>query len=91
MHCANLENLHNCPYCNSSSLYIDECSTCGRNGCCVACSDCGMSGPVSFEGEELAVRGWEVLCSKMCRHCVVRLVDNNKKLRAELRKLGGEE
>ncbi len=84
-----LDDLHACPFCESSDLYIDECHIGDRVGYCVACRDCGMSGPVSFDGEDMAMRGWEVLCGKMCRHCVYRLVESNKKLRAEIRRLTG--
>ena len=49
--------------------------------------DCGMSGPVSFQGIELAVRGWETLHKKMCRHCMDRLIKENKKLHKLLKEL----
>ena len=78
---------HPCPYCESDDLYIDTVFCDNHFGCAVACMDCGMSGPVSFQGIELAVRGWETLHKKMCRHCMDRLIKENKKLHKLLKEL----
>ena len=86
-----LDDLHPCPYCNSDDLYLDEYLIDGRHGCCVACHSCGLSGPVSFDGEGIACKAWEALHKKMCRHCMDRLIRANKQLKAELRRLAGEE
>ena len=83
-------DVHPCPYCNSADLYIDEYLLKGRTGYCVACHDCGMCGPVSFDGQDIAIKAWETLHKKMCRHCMDRLIQQNKRLHEEIRKLTGE-
>ena len=47
-----------------------------------------MAGPVSVDGDEAeAVRGWQILCSRMCNKCrrvyIKRLVELRKKLDAK--------
>ena len=79
-----------CCYCNSDALYIDVVTSVEGLGYTVACRDCGMSGPISFQGIELAIRGWEVLHKKMCRHCMDRLIEQNKKLHRTIKELVGE-
>lgn len=56
-----------------------------EGGTVVACPSCGMSGPESVDGDEdEAVRGWEILCSKLCTHCrriyVKRIIDLKKRI-----------
>lgn len=82
-------DVHPCPYCNSSNLYIDEYVLKFRKGYCVTCYDCGMCGPVSFDSAEIAIKAWETLHRKMCRHCMDRLIQQNKKLHEEIRRLTG--
>ena len=82
-----LVDLHPCPYCKSDALYVDVVNTDKGIGCTIACASCGMSGPVSFGGVDLAKRGWEALNKKMCRHCMDRLIRENKKLHILLKEL----
>ena len=52
-------------------------------GYVVACPCCGMSGPEApYAG--VAVRRWNVLCSKMCRNCRYHLLMVVKDLRRKL-------
>lgn len=74
--------LHPCPYCGCSEIYVAQVED---GMCCCACPRCSMGGPVSVDGDESeAVRGWEILCSRMCTHCrrvyIKRLVELRKKL-----------
>jgi hypothetical protein len=44
-----------------------------------------MTGPESVDGDEgEAIRGWEILCRKMCTKCRVRLLERIAELKAEL-------
>ena len=77
-----------CPYCKNKDVSVEK--TIGENnrvGCVVCCSVCGMSGPESKAGNPVeAVRGWEILCSRMCNHCrrvyIQRLVELRRRLDA---------
>jgi len=80
-------DVHPCCYCNSDALYIDVVTANEGVGWTIACRDCGMCGPVSFQGPRLAIVGWETLCKKMCRHCMDRLIKENKKLHKLLKEL----
>ena len=61
-----------CPYCACCEVYIAETVEGGK---AVVCPSCGMSGPESVDGDEQeAVRGWEILCSRMCSHCRKNLI-----------------
>ena len=52
----------------------------------VACPSCSMSGPVSVDGDaEEAMRGWEILCSRMCSHCRKNLIVHFTRRIAELK------
>ncbi len=71
-----------CPYCQCPEVYVAPVED---GMCCVACPRCGMSGPISVDGDEdEAVRGWEILCRKMCRNCrqvyIQRLIELRKQL-----------
>lgn len=62
--------LHPCPYCSSGDVSIEETDI---GGYVVACGCCGMSGPEApFVG--VAIRRWQVLCSRMCSHCRTNLI-----------------
>ena len=57
--------LHACIYCGSDAVAVEETDI---GGYVVACGCCGLSGPEApFAGE--AVRGWDILCGRMCSHC----------------------
>lgn len=75
--------LHPCPYCGSEGPAVEETDI---GGYVVACPCCGMSGPEAPYAT-IAVRRWNVLCAKMCRHCNVHLVQANKDLRRKLHEL----
>lgn len=76
-------NLHPCPYCGGAGVAVEETDI---GGYVVACPCCGMCGPEApYRG--VAVRRWQVLCSKMCRNCNVHLVQVNKDLRRRLHEL----
>ncbi len=74
--------MHPCPYCGCASPYVAELAEGGK---AVACGSCGMSGPESVDGDEAeAVKGWEVLCGKLCTRCrrvyVKRIIDLKKRI-----------
>ena len=63
--------LHPCPYCSSPVDVIDL----GGGHVCIGCEECGMGGPVARNHDvELARRGWEILCARMCSHCRTNLI-----------------
>ena len=71
-----------CPYCQCPEVYVAPVED---GMCCVACPRCGMSGPISVDGDEdEAARGWEILCRKMCRNCrqvyIQRIITLRKQL-----------
>ena len=71
-----------CPYCSCRAVTVEETAEGGR---VVACPNCGMSGPESLDGDpEEAVRGWELLCRKMCRNCRQVYIQRIVKLRKSL-------
>ena len=73
-------NLHPCPYCGSQEVSVEETDI---GGYVVACPCCGMCGPEApYRG--VAVRRWQVLCSKMCRNCKYHLLMVVKDLRRKL-------
>ena len=73
--------LHSCPYCGCGLVYLADTDGGGRT---VACPACCMSGPESVDGDDTeAVRGWEILCGRMCRHCSRRLVEEIRRLKNE--------
>ena len=77
--------LHPCPYCACPLVSVERT---GEGGAVVACGNCGMTGPESVDGdEEEAVRGWEVLCRRLCRNCRVHLLRRIRELKAELEDL----
>ncbi len=66
-----MPNLHACPYCGSPVQVIDL----GGGHVCIGCEECGMGGPVARNRDvELARRGWEILCARMCSHCRTNLI-----------------
>ena len=74
--------MHPCPYCGCASPYVAELAEGGK---AVACPSCGTSGPESVDGDEAeAVRGWEILCGKLCTHCrliyIKRIIDLKKRI-----------
>ena len=72
--------LHPCPYCGSQEVSVEETDI---GGYVVACPCCGMCGPEApYRG--VAVRRWQVLCSKMCRNCKYHLLMVVKDLRRKL-------
>ena len=72
-------NLHPCPYCGKD-VTVEETDI---GGYVVACPCCGMCGPEApYRG--VAVRRWQVLCSKMCRNCKYHLLMVVKDLRRKL-------
>jgi len=76
--------LHPCPYCQSEEVAVEETDI---GGYVVACGCCGMTGPEApFAG--IAVRRWEILCSRMCSHCRTNLLRHFttriRELKAEL-------
>lgn len=74
--------LHPCPYCSCPLVSVESNE---EGGAVVACGNCGMTGPESVDGDEgEAIRGWEMLCRKMCRNCRVRLLERIAGLKAEL-------
>ena len=78
--------LHPCPYCSSPVEVIDL----GGGHICIGCEECGMGGPVARNRDvELAKRGWEILCSRMCSHCrknlIVHFTHRIRELKAELK------
>lgn len=76
-------NLHPCPYCNGTDVAVEETDI---GGYVVACPCCGMCGPEApYRG--VAVRRWQVLCSKMCRNCKYHLLMVVKDLRRRLHEL----
>ena len=75
--------LHPCPYCDCPQAYVADVEDGMKT---VACGSCGMSGPISVDGDEdEARRGWEILCSKMCRHCNKNLLETIRQLKQELK------
>ena len=73
-------SLHPCPYCGSQEVSVEETDI---GGYVVACPCCGMCGPEApYRG--VAVRRWQVLCSKMCRNCKYHLLMVVKDLRRKL-------
>lgn len=73
-------NLHPCPYCGGTGVAVEETDI---GGYVVACPCCGMCGPEApYRG--VAVRRWQVLCSKMCRNCKYHLLMVVKDLRRKL-------
>lgn len=76
-------NLHPCPYCGGADVAVEETDI---GGYVVACPCCGMCGPEApYRG--VAVRRWQVLCSKMCRNCKYHLLMVVKDLRRKLDEL----
>lgn len=80
--------LHACPYCGSAPEVIDM----GGGHVCIGCETCGMGGPTARNHDvELARRGWEILCARMCSHCRTNLIRHFtgriKELKAELQAL----
>ena len=76
--------MHPCPYCQCDKVYVAEVED---GMLTVACPRCSMSGPVSVDGDESeAVRGWEILCSRMCNKCrrvyIRRILELRKRLDA---------
>ena len=77
--------MHSCPYCGCPDVYLADTDGGGRT---VACPACGMSGPESVDGDDTeAVRGWEILCGRMCRRCSKHLLKRIKELKAEIASL----
>lgn len=77
--------LPNCPFCQCDQVSVERTV---EGGAVVACSRCGMSGPESVDGDEAeAVRGWQILCSRMCNKCrrvyIRRILELRKKLDAK--------
>jgi len=75
-------DLHPCPYCSCPMAAVERTV---EGGAVVACGNCGMTGPESVDGDEAeAVRGWEILCGKLCTHCrrvyIKRIVDLKKRI-----------
>ncbi len=71
-----------CPYCACPDVYLAQTD---GGGLTVACGSCGMSGPESVDGDEAeAVKGWEVLCGRLCTHCrrvyIKRIFDLKKRI-----------
>ena len=71
-----------CPYCSCPMVSVERTA---EGGAVVACGSCGMSGPESVDGDEAeAVKGWEVLCGKLCTHCrrvyIKRIFDLKKRI-----------
>ena len=75
--------LRPCPYCGSDKVAREETDL---GGYVVACPCCGMCGPEA-PYRCIAVRRWNELCAKMCRHCNVHLVQVNRELRRKLNEL----
>ena len=76
--------MHACPFCRCDQVSVERTL---EGGAVVACPSCGMSGPESVDGDEAeAVRGWEILCSRMCNHCrrvyIQRILEMRKRLDA---------
>lgn len=74
--------VHACPYCFCDQVSVERTQ---EGGAVVCCGRCGMTGPESVDGDEgEAVRGWEILCSRMCNKCrrvyIKRILDLRKKL-----------
>ena len=74
--------LHSCPYCYCDQVSVERTV---EGGAVVACGFCGMTGPESVDGDESeAVRGWEILCSRMCNKCrrvyIKRILNLRRKL-----------
>ena len=81
-----------CPFCRCDQVYLAEVED---GMLTVACPSCSMSGPVSVDGDpDEAVRGWEILCSRMCSHCRKNLIRHFtgriRELKAELEALKRE-
>ena len=75
--------LHPCPYCGCPDVYVADVED---GMCCVACGNCVLGGPFSVDGvPEEAERGWEILCSRMCRHCNKNLLITIQQLKKELK------
>ena len=75
--------LHPCPYCECPLVAVERN---GDGGAVVACGNCGMTGPESVDGsEDEAIRGWELLCRKMCRNCrqlyIRRIIELKRRLK----------
>ena len=78
--------LHACPYCGCHAVEVVENLD---GGVVVACPGCGMSGPESVDGDEAeAVRGWEILCSRMCNKCRRVYIQRILELRRRLDAIG---
>ena len=80
-----------CPYCGSPVEVIDL----GGGHVCIGCETCGMGGPTARNHDvELAKRGWEILCSRMCSHCRTNLIKHFtgriKELKAEIEMLNAQ-
>ena len=76
-------DLHPCPYCESRDVAVEETDI---GGFVVACPCCGMCGPEApYAG--VAVRRWQELCAKSCRHCNRHLLMVVKDLRRKLNEL----
>lgn len=70
------------PYCSCPLVSVERTE---EGGAVVACGNCGMTGPESVDGDEdEAIRGWELLCRKMCTKCRVRLLERIGELKAEM-------
>ena len=83
--------LHPCPYCSSPVEVIDL----GGGHVCIGCETCGMGGPVARNSDvELARRGWEILCARMCSHCrkglIKHFTQRIRELKAEVEALKRE-
>lgn len=75
--------MHPCPYCGSDEVSVEETEI---GGYVAACPCCGMAGPEAPYAT-VAVRRWNVLCSKMCRNCKYHLLMVVKDLRRKLDEL----
>ena len=80
--------LHPCPYCSCPLVAVEHTA---EGGTVVACPSCGMAGPESVDGDEAeAVKGWEILCGKLCTHCRRAYVKRIVELKAQLAHRGGD-
>ncbi len=74
--------LHPCPFCSCPLVSLERTE---EGGAVVACGNCGMTGPESVDGDEdEAIRGWEMLCRKMCRNCRQVYVRRIMELKAKI-------
>ena len=76
--------LHPCPYCACPMVAVERTA---EGGAVVACGTCGMAGPESVDGdEEEAVKGWEILCGRLCSRCrtvyIKRILELRKRITA---------